>query len=71
MLGLYIGIGIIIIGGFMHIVMNRNVEVPASGDFCDMPVRIKVAIIFFIIGVLLVCASVMFMLITDPVGYLK
>lgn len=24
--------------------MNRNVEVPASGDFGDMPVRIKIAI---------------------------
>lgn len=71
MIGLYIGMVMLIAGAFIHIVMNRNVEVSASGDFWDMPARVKIAIISIIFGILLVCASIMYMLITDPIELLK
>ena len=66
MVGLYLGVVMFVVGAFMHIFMNRNVEVSVSGDFWDMPLRIKIAIISIIFGILLICASVMYVLITDP-----
>lgn len=71
MIGLYIGMVMLNVGAFIHIVMNRNVEVSASADFWDMPARVKIAIISIIFGILLVCASIMYMLITDLIGLLK
>lgn len=55
----------------MTLFINRNVQVPMNGDFWDMPIRIKIGILFIIFGILLVCASVMFMLITNPVDFLR
>lgn len=54
----------------MTLFMNRNVEVPMSGDFWDMPIRIKIGIIFLILGILLFGVSIIFMLITNPVEFL-
>lgn len=70
MIGIYLGIIILIIGGVMTLFINRNVKVPMNADFWDMPVRIKIGILFIIFGILLSCGSVMFMLITNPVYYL-
>ena len=66
MVGIYIGVVMFVVGAFMHIIVNRTVEVSVNGDFWDMPLRIKIAIISIILGILLICASVMYVLITDP-----
>lgn len=70
MIGIYLGSIIFVIGAVMTLFINRNVQVSMSGDFWDMPMRIKIGILFIIFGILLVCASVMFMLITNPVDFL-
>lgn len=71
MIGVYIGIFLFITGFIMTFFVNRNVKVPISNDFWDMPARIKIGILCLIIGILLICASIMFMLITDPVKLLR
>lgn len=71
MIGIYLGSIIFVIGAVMTLFINRNVQVPMSGDFWDMSMRIKIGILFIIFGILLVCASVMFMLITNPVDFLR
>ena len=71
MIGIYLGSIIFIIGAVMKLFINRNVQVPMNGDFWDIPMRIKIGILFIIFGILLVCASVMFMLITNPVDFLR
>ena len=71
MIGIYLGSIIFVIGAVMTLFINRNVQVPMSGDFWDIPMRIKIGILFIIFGILLVCASVMFMLITNPVDFLR
>lgn len=71
MLGFYIGVIMLVVGAFMHIIMNRNVEVSVTGDFWDMPLRIKIAILSIIFGILLICASVMYVLIIDPMILLR
>lgn len=71
MIGIYLGSIIFVIGAVMTLFINRNVQVPMNGDFWDMPIRIKIGILFIIFGILLVCASVMFMLITNPVDFLR
>lgn len=71
MIGVYIGIFLFVTGLIMNFFVNRNVKVPISNDFWDMPTRVKIGILCPIIGILLICASVMFMLITDPVKFLR
>ena len=57
--------------GLMNLFVNRNIEVSMSGDFWDMPKRIKIGIIITILGVLLFCVSILFMLITNPIELLR
>lgn len=71
MIGIYLGIIIFIIGIIMTLFINRNEQVSMNGDFFDMPKRIKIGILFIIFGILSLCASVMFMLITNPVDFLR
>ena len=69
MIGIYLGIIIFVIGVFMALVINRNVKVPMSDDFWDMPTKIKIGMLFIIFGILLLCVSVLFMLIANPVDF--
>lgn len=55
----------------MTLLINRNVKAPIDGDFWDMPIRIKIGILFIVFGVLLAFISTMYMLIADPVGFLS
>ena len=55
----------------MTLLINRNVKAPIDGDFWDMPIRIKIGILFIVFGVLLAFISTMYMLIADPVGFLN
>lgn len=71
MAAMYLGIIIFFIGATMTLGINRNVNVPMSGDFGDMPVRIKTGILFVILGILLLAAGVIVMLITNPVELLS
>lgn len=70
MIGICIGVICFLIGMVMTLLLNRNMEVPMNGGFWDMPARIKIGILFAVFGVLLVCVSIMFELISDPVGFL-
>ena len=71
MIGVYIGLFLFFTGFVMTFFLNRNVKVPISNDFWDMPARVKISILCLIIGILLICANIMFMLITDPVKFLR
>lgn len=71
MIGVYIGLFLFFTGFVMTFFLNRNVKVPISNDFWDMPARVKISVLCLIIGILLICASIMFMLITDPVKFLR
>lgn len=71
MIGIYLGIIVFLIGAIITLLVNRNVKVPIDGDFWDMPTRIKIGIIITILGILLFCASIMFMLITNPIELLN
>lgn len=70
MIGFYIGISIFITGTFINVI-NRNAKVSMSGDFWDMPMKIKIGILLICFGILLSCGSVMFELITNPVDFLR
>lgn len=70
MIGIYIGVFLMAIGGVTTIA-SGNTEVPMSGDFWDMPIQIKIAILLFVFGVLTFCVSALFMLIMDPTGILS
>lgn len=71
MIGIYIGITIFVIESVMTLLINRNVKAPIDSDFWDMPIRIKIGILFIIFGVLLACISTMRMLIANPVSFLS
>lgn len=71
MKGIYLGVIVFLVGAIMTIVINRNIEVPMSGDFWDMPTRVKIGILLLILGVLLACTSVIFLLITNPMELLN
>lgn len=71
MIGIYLGAIMFLIGAIMTLFVNRNIEVSMSGDFWDMPKRIKIGIIITILGVLLFCVSILFMLITNPIELLR
>ena len=66
MIGIYLGIFIFVVGSIITLVVNGNVEVPISNDFFDMPIRIKIGIALILLGILMVCASVIFTLVTNP-----
>lgn len=65
-----LGLIIFYVGAIMTLIINRNVKVNMNDDFWDMPTRIKIGIILSILGILIICASIMFMLINNPVGLL-
>lgn len=71
MIGMYVGLGSFCVGAILTLIINRNVKVPIEGDFYDMPLRIKVGIVMVIVGILLFCASIMFMLVEDPYELLR
>lgn len=66
MIGIYSGTILFIIGLIMTMILNRNAQVSMSGDFHDMPFRVKLGIILVVFGILLICISVMYVLITNP-----
>lgn len=70
MLFFYLGLILFIIGVILTTIINRNVEVPIDGDFFDMPNRIKIGILFVIIGGVIICISIFAILIIDPTSIL-
>ncbi len=71
MIEFFLGTFSFIFGFIMAYFIDRNVEVLISNDFWDMPARIKIGILALIIGILIICGSVIFMLITGPVQLLR
>lgn len=65
MIGIYLGV-FIFVSGIIITLSCRNIKVPMNGDFWDMPICIKVGILAIIGGALLICASVMFVLLKNP-----
>lgn len=65
MAGICLGVIIFFIGAFVLIV-NRNKEVSMNGDFYEMPIQIKFGILCVILGILSICGSVIFVLLTNP-----
>ena len=71
MIGMYLGTVLFLIGAFITLVVNRNVEVSMSDDFWDLPVRVRIGILFIVLGILLFCIIILGMLVTNPVGLLR
>lgn len=69
MFGIYLGI-MIFFAGTVWILINRKTECPMNGDFWDVPIRIKIGILSVISGILIMCASILFMVITNPMALL-
>ena len=66
MIGIYVGTVLFAFGCIITFLINRNTNVPYSNDFWDMPLRIKIGILAIIAGILIICASVLYLLITQP-----
>lgn len=66
MIGIYAGTVLFTFGCIITFLINRNINVPYSNDFWDMPLRIKIGILAIIAGILIICASVLYLLITQP-----
>ena len=66
MIGIYIGIIMFYIGAILTLIMNRKVQVSMGGDFWDMPLKIKIGILMILIGVIVFCISILFMLMYSP-----
>lgn len=71
MAGVYAGLIIFVIGIFMTFILNRNVEVPMSGSFSDMPFRVQFGIYSAIAGILLICGGVLYVIVSDPMILLR
>lgn len=71
MIGMYLGTVLFLIGAFITLVVNRNIKVSMSDDFWDLPVRVRIGVLFIVLGILLFCISILGMLITNPVGLLR
>lgn len=54
-----IGFIMFFIGYLLTFIFNRNVKVPMSGLFEDMPVRVKTGIILIVVGLLLLSCFVL------------
>lgn len=71
MAGVYIGLILFVVGIFMTFVLNRNVEVPMSGLFSDMPFRVQLGIYSVVAGGLLISGSVLYVIVSDPTILLR
>lgn len=71
MIGLFMGVILFIVGGFLTLFINSKKEVPMGGDFWDMPLCVKIGILLVISGILIFCGSIMYLLITNPGNVLE
>lgn len=59
MIGMYLGTVLFLIGAFITLVVNRNIKVSMSDDFWDLPVRVRIGVLFIVLGILLFCISIL------------
>lgn len=67
---IYAGVCLFVIGFVLFLACFR-MKVPFSNSLSDMPIRIQISVYTMVLGILIVCASVMYALVTDPIILLR
>lgn len=72
MIGLYVGCVMFSLGVVISLILTCNMKVSmnANFDIGELPLIIKIGIVFVIVGVIVVASSTMYMIIADPLRYL-
>lgn len=66
----YAGVCLFVIGFVLFLACSR-MKVPFSSSLSDMPMRIQISVYAMVFGVLIICAGVMYVLVTDPMILLR
>lgn len=67
---IYAGVCLFVIGFVLFLACSR-MKVPFSNSLSDMPMRIQISVYTMILGILIICVSVMYVLVTDPMILLR
>lgn len=70
MVVIYAGVCLFVIGFVLFLACSR-MKVPFSNSLSDMPMRIQISVYTMVLGILIICASVMYVLVTDPMILLR
>lgn len=70
MVVIYAGVCLFAIG-FVLFLACSWMKVPFSSSLSDMPIRIQISVYAMILGILIICAGVMYVLVTDPMILLR
>lgn len=70
MVVVYAGVCLFVIG-FVLFLACSWVKVPFSSSLSDMPIRIQISVYAMVLGILVICAGVMYVLVTDPMILLR
>lgn len=66
----YAGVCLFVIG-FVLFLACSQMKVPFSSSLSDMPIRIQISVYAMVLGILVICAGVMYVLVTDPMILLR
>ena len=66
----YAGVCLFAIGFVLFLACSR-MKVPFSNSLSDMPMQIKISVYAMILGILIICAGVMYILVTEPMILLR
>lgn len=67
---IYAGVCLFVIG-FVLFLAYSWVKVSFSSSLSDMPIRIQISVYAMILGILVICAGIMYVLVTDPMILLR
>lgn len=70
MVVVYAGVYLFAIG-FVLFLACSWMKVPFSSSLSDMPIRIQISVYAMVLGILVICAGVMYVLVTDPMILLR
>lgn len=57
--------------GFVFFFACSWMKVPFSSSLSDMPIMIQISVYAMILGILIICVGVMYVLVTDPMILLR
>lgn len=66
----YVGVYLFAIG-FVLFLTCSQMKVPFSSSLSDMPIRIQISVYAMVLGILVICAGVMYVLVMDPMILLR
>lgn len=57
--------------GFVLFLACSRMKVPFSNSLSDMPIMIQISVYAMVLGIFIICAGVMYVLVTDPMILLR